>query len=157
MGLRCSKSVNNFKSMPIECYSTISGKRANLDARQHRRTPIPLRMRRKNISSIKLVIGQTSPFTPNPAFQAIDTCLCKILAEQNETDELVEILAGTNACLVSELEGFINVDVQPGLLARIMLILGENARVLEIIASSVSVSSAYRHGLKDFFTKQYGG
>lgn len=77
-------------------------------------------------------------FPPNPALQAIDTCLCKILAEQNETDELLGILADTNACLLSELEAFIDVDAQPGLLARIMTILGEHSRVLEIVTSFVS-------------------
>jgi hypothetical protein len=76
-------------------------------------------------------------FPPNPALQAIDTCLCKILAEQNETDELLGILVGANACLISELESFIDVDAQPGLLARVMLILGEYSRVLEIVTSFV--------------------
>jgi hypothetical protein len=63
-------------------------------------------------------------FPPNPALQ-------------NETDELLGILVGANACLISELESFIDVDAQPGLLARVMLILGEYSRVLEIVTSFV--------------------
>ncbi|KAI5454223.1 hypothetical protein NCC49_004285 [Naganishia albida] len=73
--------------------------------------------------------------------QAIDTCLCKILAEQKETEELLGILDGSQACIMNELEPFINAEEQPGLLAQLMSMLGDHSRVLEIITSMVDRGS----------------
>ncbi|KAJ9114999.1 hypothetical protein QFC22_005327 [Naganishia vaughanmartiniae] len=69
--------------------------------------------------------------------QAIDTCLCKLLAEQNESEELLGILQSNHDCLLEELELFIDAERQPGLLARVLTMIGKHTRVLEVVTSMV--------------------
>jgi hypothetical protein len=54
-------------------------------------------------------------------------------------EELLSILDGHQACIISELEPFIDAEKQPGVLAHVMSIMGNLDRVLEIVTSSVSI------------------
>ena len=66
-------------------------------------------------------------------FQAIDTCLVKLLIQSGEIDEIAGILSSENDCLIDELEPYLVNAKQPWILSRVLLQLGKVDRVLEIL------------------------
>jgi len=71
--------------------------------------------------------------------QVIDTTLAKLLANSGDTPELLSLLAGSNDCVSSELEPFL--EQRPYVLVTVMRIQGKIERVLELLQSYVQYIS----------------
>jgi hypothetical protein len=69
----------------------------------------------------------------NTDVQVIDTTLAKLLANSGDTPELLSLLAGSNDCVSSELEPFL--EQRPYVLVTVMRIQGKIERVLELLQS----------------------
>ena len=63
--------------------------------------------------------------------QVIDTTLAKLLANSGDTPDLLSLLAGSNDCVSSELEPFL--EQRPYVLVTVMRIQGNVERVLELL------------------------
>jgi hypothetical protein len=61
----------------------------------------------------------------------IDTTLAKLLANAGDTAALLSLLAGSNDCVSSELEPFL--EQRPYVLATVMRIQGKTERVLDLL------------------------
>lgn len=66
-------------------------------------------------------------------FQAVDSCMGKLLAENGDADELLELLSSPNDCIREELEDFVDPKTQPYLLSQVMRMNGATEKAIPIL------------------------